>query len=134
MYSAVRLYRQQYNTAAVEMTWSGGEWQQAGKENGKTKGTWLLTSSLENKERQQTVGPNKGIRIEPPAVHHPAVEADAEGQVDSRDQQQSPEPLQQNGHQAHLEHVSVEHHQEDDDDVEQDADVLDAAERQGGTW
>lgn len=59
--------------------------------------------------------------------HHPAVEDDAEGQVDGRDQQQSAEPLQQHGHQAHLEHVGVEHHQQDDDHVEQDADVLDAA-------
>lgn len=55
------------------------------------------------------------------------MEADAEGQVDGRDHQQSPESLQQQWHQAHLEHVGVEHHQQDDDDVEQDADVLDAA-------
>lgn len=59
--------------------------------------------------------------------HHPAVETDAEGQVDGRDHQQSPESLQQQRHQAHLEHVGVEHHQQDDDDVEQDADVLNAA-------
>lgn len=55
------------------------------------------------------------------------MEDDAKGQVDGRDQQQSTEPLQQHGHQAHLEHVGVEHHQQDDDDVEQNADVLDAA-------
>lgn len=55
------------------------------------------------------------------------MEADAEGQVDGRDDQQSPESLQQQGHQAHLEHVGVEHHQQHDDDVKQDADVLDAA-------
>lgn len=55
------------------------------------------------------------------------MEADAEGKVDGRDHQQSPEPLQQQRHQAHLEDVGVEHHQQDDDDVEQDADVLDAA-------
>lgn len=61
------------------------------------------------------------------AYQHPAVEADAEGQVESRDGQQSSEPLQQQGHQAHLEHVGVEHHQQDDDHVEQGGDVLDAA-------
>lgn len=55
------------------------------------------------------------------------MEADAEGQVESRDGQQSSEPLQQQGHQAHLEHVGVEHHQQDDDHVEQGGDVLDAA-------
>lgn len=54
------------------------------------------------------------------------MEADAEGQVKSRDYQQSPEPLQQEGYKADLEHVSVEHHQQDDDHVEQDGDVLDA--------
>lgn len=55
------------------------------------------------------------------------MEADAEGQVESRDGQQGFEPLQQQGHQAHLEHVGVEHHQQDDDHVEQGGDVLDAA-------
>lgn len=54
------------------------------------------------------------------------MEADAEGQVESRKGQQSPEPLQQQRHEAHLEHVGAEHHQEDDDDVEQDGDVLDS--------
>lgn len=58
---------------------------------------------------------------------HPAVEADAEGQVKSWDHQQSPESLQQQGHQANLEHVCVEHHQQNDDHAEQDGDVLDAA-------
>lgn len=55
------------------------------------------------------------------------MEADAEGQVKSRDYQQSPEPLQQQGHEADLEHVGAEHHQQNDDDVEQDGYVLDAA-------
>lgn len=57
----------------------------------------------------------------------PAVETDAEGQVENREYEQSPESLQQQGHQADLEHVGVEHHQEDDDHVEQDGNVLDAA-------
>lgn len=54
------------------------------------------------------------------------MEADAERQIQSREYQQSPELLQQQGHQAHLEHVGVEHHQQNDDQVEQDGDVLDA--------
>lgn len=60
------------------------------------------------------------------AYQHPAVEADGERQVKSRDDQQRPEPLQQQGHQAHLEHVGVEQHQQNDDHVEQDGDVLHA--------
>lgn len=55
------------------------------------------------------------------------MEADAKGQVKSREYQQGPEPLQKQRHQADLEHVRVEHHQEDDDHVEQDGNVLDAA-------
>lgn len=55
------------------------------------------------------------------------MEADAQGQVKSRDHQQCPEPLQQQGNQADLEHVGVEHHQQNDDHVEQDGYVLDAA-------
>lgn len=58
---------------------------------------------------------------------HPAVEADAESQVESGEHQQSPESLQQQGHQTDLEHVGVEHHQQDDYHVEQDGNVLDAA-------
>lgn len=54
------------------------------------------------------------------------MEADAEGQVKSREHQQSPEPRQQQEHQADLEYVGVEHHQQDDDHVEQDGNVLDA--------
>lgn len=54
------------------------------------------------------------------------MEADAEGQVKCGDYQQSPEPLQQEGYKADLEHVGVEHHEQDDDHVEQDGDVLDA--------
>lgn len=61
------------------------------------------------------------------AYQHQAVEADAKGQVKSREYQQGPEPLQKQRHQADLEHVRVEHHQEDDDHVEQDGNVLDAA-------
>ena len=63
------------------------------------------------------------------AYQNPAVEADAERQVKSREHQQSSEALQQQRHQAHLEHVGVEHHQQDDDHIEQDGDVLDAAKR-----
>lgn len=55
------------------------------------------------------------------------MEADAKGQVKSREYQQGPEPLQKQRHQANLEHVCVKHHQEDDDHVEQDGNVLDAA-------
>lgn len=55
------------------------------------------------------------------------METDAEGQVESREYEQGPESLQQQRHQADLEHVGVEHHQEDDDHVEQDGNVLDAA-------
>lgn len=54
------------------------------------------------------------------------MEADAERQIKSGENEQSPEPLQQQGHQADLEHVGVEHHQQHDDHVEQDGDVLDA--------
>lgn len=61
------------------------------------------------------------------AYQHPAVEADAEGQVESGEKEQSPESAQQHRHKADLEDVGVEHHQEDDDDVEQDGNVLDAA-------
>ena len=60
------------------------------------------------------------------AYHNPAVKADAEGQVHSREQQEGPEALQEKRHQAHLEHVGVEHHQQDDDHIEQDGNVLDA--------
>lgn len=60
------------------------------------------------------------------AYQHPAVEADAEGQVKSGDHQQSPEPIQQERDKANLEHVGVEHHQQYDDHVEQDGNVLDA--------
>lgn len=59
--------------------------------------------------------------------HNPAMEGDAQDQVEGREQQQSPELLQQQGHQANLEDVGVEHHQQDDDHVEQDGYVLDAA-------
>lgn len=45
------------------------------------------------------------------AYQHPAVETDAERQVDGRSDEQSPEPLQQQEHKAHLEDVGVEHHQ-----------------------
>lgn len=52
------------------------------------------------------------------AYQHPAVEADAECQVKGGEHQQSSESLQQQRHQADLEHVGVEHHQQDDDQVE----------------
>lgn len=56
------------------------------------------------------------------------MEDDTEGQVESRKHQQGSKPLQQNGHQANLKHVGVEQHQQNDDQVEQDANVLDAGE------
>lgn len=46
------------------------------------------------------------------------METDAEGKVQSREYKQSSESLQQQRHEADLEHVGVEHHQEDDDQVE----------------
>lgn len=52
------------------------------------------------------------------AYQHPAVEADAEGQVKSWNDKQSPEPLQQQEHETDLEDVGVEHHQQDDDHTE----------------
>lgn len=54
------------------------------------------------------------------------MEADAEDQVKNREYQKCPESLQQQGQQADLEHVGVEHHQQNDDHVEQDGNVLDA--------
>lgn len=52
------------------------------------------------------------------AYQHPAVETDAEGQVKSWNDKQSPEPLQQQEHKADLEDVGVEHHQQNDDHTE----------------
>lgn len=52
------------------------------------------------------------------AYQHPAVETDAEGQVKSWNDKQSPEPLQQQEHKANLEDVGVEHHQQNDDHAE----------------
>lgn len=46
------------------------------------------------------------------------METDAESQVKSWNDKQSPEPLQQQEHEAHLEDVGVEHHQQDDDHAE----------------
>ncbi len=54
------------------------------------------------------------------------MEADAQGQVKSREKQQSPKFLQQQGHQADMEDVGVQHHEQNDNHVEQDGDVLDA--------
>lgn len=51
---------------------------------------------------------------------------DAEGQVESGEHQHSSEALQQQGHQADLEDEGVEQHQQNDDQVEQDGDVLDS--------
>lgn len=45
------------------------------------------------------------------AHQQPAVETDAEGQVNSWNDEQSPEPLQQQENKADLEDVGVEHHQ-----------------------
>lgn len=54
------------------------------------------------------------------------MEADAERQVEGGDPQQRSEAGEEQGEQAHLEHVGVEQHQQDDDHVEQDGHVLDA--------
>lgn len=53
------------------------------------------------------------------------MEYDTEGQIESREHQQSSKSLQQYGHQADLEHVGVKQHQQNDDQVEQDGNVLD---------
>lgn len=58
------------------------------------------------------------------------MEADAEGQVEGGDHQQSPEALEEQGDQAHLEHVGVEHHQQNDDHVEQGGNILDDEEHE----
>lgn len=63
------------------------------------------------------------------SYHDPAVEADAEGQVEGGEHHEGPEALQQQRHQTHLEHVGVEHHQQYDDHIEQDGNVLDAGNR-----
>lgn len=57
--------------------------------------------------------------------HEPGVECDTEGQIESREHQQRSKPLQQYGDQADLEHEGVEQHQQNDDQVEQDGNVLD---------
>lgn len=56
------------------------------------------------------------------------MQADAECQVNGREKEHCPESCQQQRNQAHLEHVSVEHHQQDDDHIEQDCNVLDSVE------
>lgn len=55
------------------------------------------------------------------------MKADAECEVESRQDEQCSKPLQQQRQKSHLEHVRVEHHQQDYDDVEEDGDVLDSA-------
>lgn len=67
-----------------------------------------------------------GSETEHETDHEPAVEADAECEVDSRQDEQRSKPLQQQRQKSHLEHVRVEHHQQDDDDIEEDGDVLDS--------
>lgn len=54
------------------------------------------------------------------------MERDAAEQVENREQDERSESLQQQGHQPHLEHVGVKQHQEEDELVEQQADVLNA--------
>lgn len=76
---------------------------------------------------QETVGTLQETVRSQNAYQQPAVEANAEGEVEGGEKQQSSEALQQERDQAHLEHVRVEHHQQDDDHVEQDGDVLDTA-------
>ena len=58
--------------------------------------------------------------------HHPAMEGDAEEQVEHRQHNERPEALQQQRHQPHLEHVGVKQHQQEDELVEEQADVLNA--------
>lgn len=55
------------------------------------------------------------------------MDADAECEVDSRQDEQCSKSLQQQRQKSHLEHVRVEHHQQNDDDIEEDGDVLDSA-------
>lgn len=56
------------------------------------------------------------------------MEYDTEGQIESREHQQSSKSLQQYGDQADLEHEGVKQHQQNDDQVEQDGNVLDTVE------
>lgn len=69
-----------------------------------------------------------------PSYHNPDVEGDAERQVGCGEQDGSLEFMEEEVDQPRLENVSVEEHEEDDDDVEDDGDVLDAAGRTEGLW
>lgn len=55
----------------------------------------------------------------------PGMECDSECQIESREYKQSPESLQEYCHQTDLEHVGVEQHQQNNDQVKQDGNVLD---------
>lgn len=58
------------------------------------------------------------------------MQCDAEGQVEDRQHEQRPEALHQDRHQTHLEHIGVEEHQQNNDQVQQDGDVLDYEEHE----
>lgn len=69
-----------------------------------------------------------------PSYHNPDVEGDAESQVGCGEQDGSLELMEEEVDQSRLEHVGVEEHEEDDDDIEDDGNVLDAARRTEGLW
>lgn len=60
--------------------------------------------------------------------HKPRMEYDTEGQVKSREHQHGSEPRQQYGNQSNPKHIGVEEHQQNDDEVKQDGNVLDSVE------
>lgn len=69
-----------------------------------------------------------------PPYHNPDVEGDAESQVGCREHDGALEFMEEEVDQPRLENVGVEEHEEDDDDVEDDGDVLDAAGKTEGLW
>lgn len=60
------------------------------------------------------------------------MKADAEGEIESTQDEQGSKFFQQQRNQPNLEDVGVKHHQQDDDHVEQDSNVLDSVTRQTG--
>lgn len=69
-----------------------------------------------------------------PSYHNPDMEGDAECQVGCGEQDGPLEFMEEEVDQSCLENVGVEEHEEDDDDIEDDGDVLDAAGQTEGLW
>lgn len=76
----------------------------------------------------------KPAAVPSPSYHNPDVKGDAKCQVGCGEQDGSLELMEEEVDQSRLEHVGVEEHEEDDDDVEDDGDVLDAAGKTEGCW